>query len=171
MQEPDWNSVFAPTARYTILIVLIALACHHDLEIEPMDVITTFLNPDVESQVYMYQPAGYKVLSNDGIRLACHLREALYRIWEAPMAWNALFTSWLVSYGLEQSLVDPRVFTTWIGILLYILAVYVDDRILVEKHGGFIVRFKSDLSSKFKIEELGPASWLLACIIERDRDQ
>ena len=53
MQEPDWNSVFAPTVRYTTLRVLLALACHEDLEIEQMDVIYAFLNADVESNVYM----------------------------------------------------------------------------------------------------------------------
>jgi hypothetical protein len=39
--------------RYTTLRVLLSLACHEDLEIEQMVVITAFLNADVESNVYM----------------------------------------------------------------------------------------------------------------------
>jgi hypothetical protein len=59
MQDLDYASVFAPTVRYTTLRALLALACHHDLEIEQMDVITAFLNADVISDVYMEQPEGY----------------------------------------------------------------------------------------------------------------
>ena len=51
----------------------------------------------------------------------------------------------------------------------YILAVYVDDCILVEKLGPFIASFKLDFASRFQIEDLGPTAWLLGCIIERDR--
>jgi hypothetical protein len=28
--QPDWNSVFAPTVRYTSLRVILALACNND---------------------------------------------------------------------------------------------------------------------------------------------
>jgi hypothetical protein len=49
------------------------------------------------------------------------------------------------------------------------LAVYVDDCILVGKHGPFILNFKKNLSSRFQIEDLGHVAWLLGCRIERDR--
>jgi hypothetical protein len=54
MQHVDYASVFAPTVRYTTLRVLLALACHHDLEIEQMDVVSAFLHADVVvSGIYM----------------------------------------------------------------------------------------------------------------------
>ncbi len=59
MHDLDWNSVFAPTVRYTTLRVILALAAHHDYEIEQMDVVTFFLNADVVSEVYMEQPLGF----------------------------------------------------------------------------------------------------------------
>ena len=37
------------------------------------------------------------------------------------------------------------------------------------KQGPFILNFKTDFSSRFQIENLGPVSWLLGCKIERDR--
>ncbi len=39
MQDLDYASFFAPTARYTTLQVLLALACYYDLEIEQMGVV------------------------------------------------------------------------------------------------------------------------------------
>jgi len=56
MQEPDWGSVFAPPVRYTSLRVILAIACHQDLEIGQRDVVTAFLNAEVESDIYMEQP-------------------------------------------------------------------------------------------------------------------
>jgi len=57
------------------------------------------------------------------------------------------------------------------GLLLYIVALYVDDSILVGKQGEFIQIFKSALSKRFEIEDLGPAGWLLGCRIERARSK
>jgi hypothetical protein len=94
---------------------------------------------------------------------------ALYGIREAPRAWNILFTSWLVSFGFTQSLVDHAVFTISVTDFLYILAIYVDDCILVGRNGPFILNFKTAFSLRFDIEDLGPASSLLGCYIVRDR--
>ncbi len=52
---------------------------------------------------------------------------------------------------------------------MYIVALYVDDSILVGKKGDFIQLFKIALAKRFDIEDLGPACWLLGCRIERDR--
>jgi hypothetical protein len=57
------------------------------------------------------------------------------------------------------------------GLLLYIIALYVDDSILVGKQGEFIQIFKTALSKRFEIEDLGPAGWLLGCKIERDKSK
>jgi hypothetical protein len=53
MQDLDYTSVFAPTDRCTTLRVFLAFACHHDLEIEKMGVVTAFLNADITSDIYM----------------------------------------------------------------------------------------------------------------------
>jgi hypothetical protein len=169
MQSVDYSSVFAPTVRYTTLRVLLALACYHDLEIEQMDVVSAFLHADVVSDIYMEQPEGYHVPSSTGTRLVCKLDKALYGIREAPRAWNSLFSSWLVSFGFSQSSVDPAIFTITSSSFLYVLAVYVDDSILVGRNSPFISTFKSAFSARFDIDDLGPASWLLGCSITRDR--
>ena len=126
--------MFSPTLRYTSLRELLAIACQQDLEVEQMDVITSFLNANVETNVYIRQPEGHEVTSENG-ELVGHLRKALHGIREAPRAYNALLTECLVSYGWKQSLVDPGIYTIIYDPLLYILGVYVDDSILVGKAG------------------------------------
>jgi hypothetical protein len=136
-----------------------------------MDAVSAFLNVDVESEIYMDQPEGYVAYGEKGQRLVCHLKKALYDTREAPRAWNILFTAWLVDYGFIQALVDHGVFTSMHGLLLYIIALCVDDSILVGKQGDFILIFKTALSKQFEIEDFGPAGWLLGCRIERDRSK
>jgi hypothetical protein len=135
-----------------------------------MDVVTAFLNAVVDSDIYMEEPQGFGTTIADGPRLVCHLNKALYEIREAPKAWNALLTSWLVSFGFTQSLVDPRVFVLFVKKIIYILAVYVDDSILTGKSGKFFTDFKTAFSERFEIEDLGPAPWPLGCKIDRDKD-
>jgi len=55
------------------------------------------------------------------------------------------------------------------GLVLYIIALYVDGSILVGKKSEFIQIFKTALSKRFEIEDLGSTDWLLECKFERDR--
>jgi hypothetical protein len=72
---------------YAILTILLAIACHQDLEIEQMNNVTNaFLNADIELNIYMDRLEGHEVFSDDRGRLVYHLRKLLYGIREAPRA-------------------------------------------------------------------------------------
>ena len=101
MQDMNWTSVLAPSLHYTSLRVILALASYYDHEIEQIDVVTSFLNADVFSEIYMDQPQGFrKKTVNNGGELDCKLKKALYGFREAPRAWNSLLGDWLLSVGL-----------------------------------------------------------------------
>ncbi|GKD64448.1 zinc finger, CCHC-type containing protein, partial [Tanacetum coccineum] len=55
----DYFDTYAPVARITTIRLLLALAAIHNLVIHQMDVKTTFLNGDLEEEVYMKQPEGF----------------------------------------------------------------------------------------------------------------
>ena len=168
----DYQAVFAPTVRYQTLRTLLALAAYYDLEVEQFDVVTAFLNADLtDSEVYMVQPDGYVKYDDSGKPYVCKLNKAIYGLKQAPREWNQLLTAWLVKYGFDQNLADPGCYTINCDGHLYVLAVYVDDCILVGKGGPFIVNFKAAFGTRFKIEDLGATSWLLGCEITRDRSQ
>ena len=97
--EVDYNETFAPTIRYTTPRVLMSLACSFDLEIEQFDVVTAFLNVDVDENIYMHPPPGLNGTSSHGQRLVCKLKRSLYGIKQAPRSCQALLSSWLLSYG------------------------------------------------------------------------
>ena len=54
---------------------------------------------------------------------------------------------------------------------LFALAVYVDDCLLIGRNCTFLSEFKREFFSRFQIEDLGPASWILGCSITRVRSR
>ena len=56
----DYEETFAPIARYTSIISVIALVSVMKWKIHQMDVKTAFMNGVVEEEVYVEQPLGFE---------------------------------------------------------------------------------------------------------------
>jgi hypothetical protein len=61
--------------------------------------------------------------------------------------------------------VDPGIYVFIKEGELYVLALYVDDNIIVGRAGSFIVGFKSAFGERFNVQDLGPVSWLLGLTV------
>nr|GEX12812.1 hypothetical protein [Tanacetum cinerariifolium] len=61
----DYFDTYAPVARITTIRLLLALAAIHNLVIHRMDVKITFLNGDLDEEVYMKQPEGFVMSGNE----------------------------------------------------------------------------------------------------------
>ena len=72
----DYNETFSPVSYKVSFRIIIALVANYDLELYQMDVKTTFLNEDLEENVYMAQPKGFVMEGKErmGCRLKIHLR-------------------------------------------------------------------------------------------------
>ncbi|GJV58025.1 zinc finger, CCHC-type containing protein, partial [Tanacetum coccineum] len=82
----DYFDTYAPVARITTIRLLLALAAIHHLVIHLMDVKTTFLNGDLDEEVYMKQPKGFVMPSNE--HKVCRLVKSLYGLKQAPKQWH-----------------------------------------------------------------------------------
>jgi hypothetical protein len=120
---------------------LLSLACSFDLEIEQLDVVTAFLNDDVDYDIYMYPLSCLKIEAVNGVRLECKLHRSLCGIKHAPRSWQALLSLWLVSYGVCQSLSYPSLYTLVHDKHSFALAVYVDECLLIGKKCRFLMMF------------------------------
>ena len=49
---------FSPMVRHTSIKTVLSLVVYFDMELEQMDVKTTFLHGELEETVYMVQPEG-----------------------------------------------------------------------------------------------------------------
>ena len=57
----DFVETFAPVAKFQSIRYLIAIAAYYSLKLEQIDVVTAFLNPDVEEEIYIQFPQGLEV--------------------------------------------------------------------------------------------------------------
>ena len=67
---------FSPIAKMTSIRFFLSIATTYDLEIEQMDVKTTFLHGDLEKEIYMSQLEHYVVKGKS--HLVCKLKKSLY---------------------------------------------------------------------------------------------
>ena len=58
--------------------VVLSLATKMNLEIEQLDVKTTFLHGDLEEKIYIEQPEGFSAKGKE--HLVCRLKKSLYEL-------------------------------------------------------------------------------------------
>jgi hypothetical protein len=132
-------------------------------------VVMAFLEADIEEEIYVRQPdEGFRHTDINGEEQVCLLKKSLYGLKQAPKNWNKTITTWLEEYGFSQSKVDPVIYIFVKEGELYVLALYVDDNLIVGPSGSFIVEFKSAFGVRLNVQDLGPLSWLLGVTLERD---
>jgi vacuolar-type H+-ATPase catalytic subunit A/Vma1 len=61
----DFFDTYSPVARLTIIHVLLSLAVSHGLLVHQMDVKTTFLNGELDEEIYMEQPTRFVANSQE----------------------------------------------------------------------------------------------------------
>jgi len=65
----DFDQTFTPMAKFSLLRTIFALAAEHDLEIHQMDVKATYLNTDLDEEIYMEAPPGFNIPDSHILRL------------------------------------------------------------------------------------------------------
>jgi hypothetical protein len=76
------NEYIYTFARLTTIHVLLSLAVSHGLLVHQMNVKTTFLNVELEEEIYMTQPDGFVVKGQKD--KVCKLVKSLYGLKQAP---------------------------------------------------------------------------------------
>jgi len=154
----DYDETFSPVVRFSSIRTLLAYAVQRGMIIHQMDVVTAFLNGELNEEIYMQQPPGY--IQSGKERLVCKLKKSLYGLKQSPRCWNATFREYLNSVGFKESSADPCVFIRK-GKYLSIIAVYVDDLILITETPDEMYNIKSALASRFKMKDMGQLHYCL----------
>ena len=94
-KEEDFFDTYSHVARLTTIRVLISLDASHGLLIHQMDVKKTFLNEELDEEIYMQQLDVFVV--NIQERKVWKLLEYLYGLIQAPKLWHEKFNKTLTS--------------------------------------------------------------------------
>jgi hypothetical protein len=65
-----------------------------------MDVKSTFLNGELEEEVYIEQLEGFQLLEN--VDYMCKLKKAVYGLKQAPRAWYSRMDKYLHQVGFKK---------------------------------------------------------------------
>eukprot|EP00171_Calliarthron_tuberculosum_P002468 IDg2468t1 len=164
----DYTETFAPVVKLTSIRIFLATVAVMDLETGQMDVITAFLNGDLDEDIYMEVPDGFKDPKCRG--LVCKLRKALYGLKQAPRQWYAKIHDFLVNdLGFASSPNDPCMYSRHSSSSFMLIALYVDDMLIAAKDSASIAQIKGEFSRRFEMKDLGEASVCLGLEIHRNR--
>lgn len=152
----DYQETFSPVVKYTSIRAILALAASKQMDIQQFDVKTAFLNGDLEEDVFMKQPIGY----DDGSGKVCKLLKSLYGLKQASRCWNKKFTSFIQKFNFVASKSDPCVFVRNNSRGMMILAIYVDDGLIIAKDKDAILPVIEYLNTEFEIKQLVLKSFL-----------
>ncbi|MCP4490581.1 MAG: DDE-type integrase/transposase/recombinase, partial [Gammaproteobacteria bacterium] len=162
----DYDETFSPVVRFESLRTAIALGARLGMKMHQMDVTTAFLNGTLKEEIYMRQPEGFEVKGKEG--MVCKLRKSLYGLKQSSRCWNEALHMQLSELGYQQSDADPCIYVKKCEGSLIILAVYVDDIILMAKSELVLEQLKKELAEKFKMRDMGALHYFLGIKIEQD---
>nr|GEY15258.1 zinc finger, CCHC-type [Tanacetum cinerariifolium] len=163
----DYFNTYAPVARINIIRLLIAMASIHNLIIHQMDVNTTFLNEELKEEVYMNQPLGFIMPSNEN--KVCKLIKSLYGLKQAPKQWHQKFDEVVLSNGYLLNQADKCIYSkideSGKGV---IVCLYVDDMLIFGTDQVRVDLTKEFLSSRFSMKDMGEADVILGIRIKHE---
>jgi hypothetical protein len=137
-------------------------------KLHQMDVNTTFLNGEIEEEVYIEQLEGFVI--HDEKSHVCRLKKSPYGLKQAPCAWYENMDGFLMSLGFSKSYVDPNPYYHIIGNGCLILVLYVDDLFLTDSE-RLIVECKRALTSEFEMKDLGMMHYFLGLEVWQQTDE
>ncbi|GJX25762.1 zinc finger, CCHC-type containing protein [Tanacetum coccineum] len=156
----DFFDTYAPVARISTIILLLALAAIHDLVIHQMDVKTAFLNGDLDEEIYMKQPEGFVMPGHE--RKVCKLKKSLYGLKQAPKQWHQKFDDVVLSNGFSLNQANKCMYSKFDasgkGV---IICLYADDMLIFGTDQDQVNKTKEFLSSNFDMKDLGEAEVIL----------
>jgi len=101
----DYNEVFSPVVKHSSIRILLALVAQYELDLDQLDIKTAFLYGDLDEEIYMSQPMGFKTAEKEN--MVCKLKKSLYKLKQSPRQWYKRFDSFIRGKRYTCSHYDP----------------------------------------------------------------
>ncbi|KAG7536483.1 GAG-pre-integrase domain [Arabidopsis suecica] len=164
VEGEDYNETFAPVVKMTTVRTILRLVAANDWEVYQMDVHNAFLHGDLEEEVYMKLPPGFRHSHPDKV---CRLRKSLYGLKQAPRCWFKKLSDALLKFGFVQSYEDYSLFSYTRNNMEIRVLVYVDDLLICGNDEYMLRKFKEYLGRCFFMKDLGRLKYFLGIEVSR----
>jgi hypothetical protein len=147
-------------ARLEAIIMFLVYSCHKNFKVYQTDVKSTFLNGDLEEEVYMEQPKGFSLTDNPNY--VCKLKKALYGLKQAPRSWYFRLDKFLQDKGFKKDTIDSNLYIKSEDDNLLVVLVYVEDIIFGCTNESSVQWFAYSMQTEFEMSMIGELSYFLS---------
>ena len=160
----DYGETFAAVVRSATYRLLLALAVLGGWQVTQHDFVTAFLNPPLDTELYMELPPE---IGKPG--QVAKLLKTLYGLKQSPRLWFEALARLFASLGFSQLPSEPSIFTGSYRGAYLIVAVYVDDLLIFGPQSSKApAKLAKELGNRFQLTHLGPISYFLGIKVYRD---
>jgi hypothetical protein len=151
----DYNETYAHVSRHATMRTLLAVAANRAWDVQQLDIKTTFLHGDVDTKVYMQQPAGFV----DGPGNVVVLGKSIYGLKQAPRIWYDTLNKSLTSMGFIPVSADSSFWVRDDGYNITYICTVVDDMLLTSDDPALTASTVKKILSTFPGKPCGRASY------------
>lgn len=163
----DYHDTFAPVVKLVTVRVILSIATVKNWPLHQLDVHNAFLHGDLNEEVYMLPPPGYR---KHGENLVCRLQKSLYGLKQASRNWFSKFSKALLVFGFTQSQADYSLFFLHQRNGSVFVLVYVDDILITGSSSSIIQQVKIMLCNHFHTKDLGSLKYFLGVEVANSKN-
>jgi hypothetical protein len=138
-----FEETFALVAKMEAIRLILAYACSKNVKVYQMDVKSSFMNGELEEEVYIEQPEGFQLSENTDY--VCKLKKALYGLKHDPRAWYSRLDKYLQREGFRKGSAGNNLYIKVSESNILLIEVYVDDIIFGSDDDRLIHKFVKDM--------------------------
>ncbi|GJU30765.1 putative ribonuclease H-like domain-containing protein [Tanacetum coccineum] len=162
----DYDEVFAPVARLEAIRIFLAFASYKGLIVYQMDVKSAFLYGKIDEEVYVSQPPGFQDPKYP--EKVYKVVKALYGLHQAPRAWYATLSTFLLKNGYRRGTIDKTLFLKKDKHDIILVQVYVDDIIFGSTKKSWCDEFEALMKSRFQMSSMGELTFFLGLQVKQN---
>ncbi|GJU80600.1 putative ribonuclease H-like domain-containing protein [Tanacetum coccineum] len=164
----DYDEVFAPVARIEAIRIFLAFASYMGFIVYQMDVKSAFLYGKIDEEVYVSQPPGF--IDPKFPKKVYKVVKALYGLHQAPRAWYATLSTFLLKSGYRRGTIDKTLFIKKDKNDIMLVQVYVDDIIFGSTKRSWCDEFEALMKSRFQMSSMGELTFFLGLQVKQKED-
>ncbi|GJR47703.1 putative ribonuclease H-like domain-containing protein [Tanacetum coccineum] len=164
----NYDEVFALVARIEAIRLFLAFASYLGFMVYQMDVKSVFLYGRIDEEVYVTQPKGF--VDPQHPKKVYKVVKALYGLHQAPRAWYATLSTFLLKHGYRRGTIDKTLFLKKHKRDIILVQVYVDDIIFGSTKKAWCDEFEALMKGEFEMSAMGELTFFLGLQVQQRPD-
>ncbi|GKA86242.1 putative ribonuclease H-like domain-containing protein [Tanacetum coccineum] len=164
----DYDEVFAPVARIEAIRLFLAFASYMGFMVYQMDVKSAFLYGEIDEEVYVTQPKGFE--DPHFPKHVYKVVKALYGLHQAPRAWYARLSTFLLKHNYRRGTIDKTLFIKKDSRDIILVQVYMDDIIFGSTKKAWCDEFEVLMKGEFEMSAMGKLTFFLGLQVKQKPD-